>query len=91
MLLLENDFSINFLFQSDGDGDEPMENPEQVRAECLEKFASEDYIMEPGIFNQLKRYAFIKANQEIIILDANLVVPLDLQVFPGRWFTRASY
>jgi len=42
-------------FQSDGDADEPMENPEQVRAECLEKFASKDYIMEPGIFNQLKK------------------------------------
>jgi hypothetical protein len=23
--------------------------------ECLEKFSSPDYIMEPGIFNQLKR------------------------------------
>ncbi|XP_050514431.1 negative elongation factor D isoform X2 [Diabrotica virgifera virgifera] len=36
-------------------GDEP-ENPEQVLAECAEKFSTPDYIMEPGIFSQLKRY-----------------------------------
>ncbi|CAH0547280.1 unnamed protein product [Brassicogethes aeneus] len=36
-------------------GDEP-ENPEQVLQECAEKFSTSDYIMEPGIFSQLKRY-----------------------------------
>lgn len=39
-----------------------MENPEQVRTECLEKFGSEDYIMEPGIFNQLKKYVGLNMN-----------------------------
>ncbi|KAF5276517.1 hypothetical protein FQA39_LY06586 [Lamprigera yunnana] len=37
-------------------GEDNVENPEQVLAECAEKFATPDYIMEPGIFSQLKRY-----------------------------------
>lgn len=36
--------------------DEPMENPQEVISECLSKFCTPDYIMEPGIFTQLKRY-----------------------------------
>lgn len=43
-----------FIFQSEG-GDDNLENPEQVLAECAEKFSTPDYIMEPGIFSQLKR------------------------------------
>lgn len=35
--------------------DEPMENPQEVITECLSKFCTPDYIMEPGIFSQLKR------------------------------------
>lgn len=37
-------------------GDEPMENPQEVITECLSKFSTSDYIMEPGIFSQLKKY-----------------------------------
>lgn len=37
--------------------DEPMENPQEVITECLSKFCTPDYIMEPGIFTQLKRLA----------------------------------
>lgn len=36
--------------------DEPMENPQEVLKECLEKFSTADYIMEPGIFTQLQRW-----------------------------------
>lgn len=32
-----------------------MENPAEVLEECLQTFKTQDYIMEPGIFNQLKR------------------------------------
>lgn len=39
--------------------DEPMENPQEVIEECLSKFCTPDYIMEPGIFTQLKRYVLI--------------------------------
>lgn len=37
-----------------------MENPQEVLRECLEKFSTPDYIMEPGIFSQLKRYKKLK-------------------------------
>jgi len=33
-----------------------VENPQEVLRECLDKFSTPDYIMEPGIFTQLKRF-----------------------------------
>ncbi|GLV33783.1 TH1 [Carabus blaptoides fortunei] len=51
---------------SDG-GDDPMENPAEVLSECAEKFATPDYIMEPGIFAQLKRYFQAGGNPEQVI------------------------
>ncbi|KAG5887037.1 hypothetical protein JTB14_029996 [Gonioctena quinquepunctata] len=41
---------------NESEGGDEVENPELVLAECAEKFATSDYIMEPGIFSQLKRY-----------------------------------
>ncbi|XP_060535337.1 negative elongation factor D [Cylas formicarius] len=41
---------------NESEGAEEAENPEHVLADCAEKFATPDYIMEPGIFSQLKRY-----------------------------------
>ncbi|XKL60091.1 hypothetical protein PGB90_001107 [Kerria lacca] len=43
------------------------ENPQQVLSECLEKFSTPDYIMEPGIFLQLKRYFQAGGNPETVI------------------------
>lgn len=40
--------------QSEG-GEEIVENPAEVLKECAVKFSTSDYIMEPGIFSQLKR------------------------------------
>ncbi len=45
-----------------------LENPEAVLKECLQKFETADYIMEPGIFNQLKRLVFSSAHK-IKLLD----------------------
>jgi hypothetical protein len=36
-----------------------VENPQEVLRECLDKFSTPDYIMEPGIFTQLKRFVQI--------------------------------
>lgn len=44
-----------------------MENPQEVITECLSKFCTPDYIMEPGIFTQLKRLAA----QRHIAIDFN--------------------
>lgn len=52
--------------ESDG-GEEPMDNPQEVLKECLEKFSTPDYIMEPGIFSQLKRYFQAGGNPEQVI------------------------
>lgn len=52
--------------ESEG-GEEPVENPQEVLRECLEKFSTPDYIMEPGIFAQLKRYFQAGGNPEQVI------------------------
>lgn len=44
-----------------------MENPAEVLNECAEKFSTPDYIMEPGIFQQLKRYFQAGGNPEQVI------------------------
>ncbi|KAF6200522.1 hypothetical protein GE061_004965 [Apolygus lucorum] len=48
-------------------GEETMDNPQEVLRECLEKFSTPDYIMEPGIFSQLKRYFQAGGNPEQVI------------------------
>lgn len=40
----------------DGGGEDSFDNPQEILNECLNKFKTPDYIMEPGIFTQLKRY-----------------------------------
>lgn len=52
--------------ESEG-GEEPMESPQEILRECLEKFSTPDYIMEPGIFTQLKRYFQAGGNPEQVI------------------------
>ena len=39
----------------DGNVEDVLENPQDVLKECLNKFTTADYIMEPGIFTQLKK------------------------------------
>jgi len=35
--------------------DQQEESDEVIQSECLQAFSSPDYIMEPEVFNQLKR------------------------------------
>lgn len=66
-LVIINDFGlITYSFQEDA-GEDVIENPEEVLQECLEKFKTPDYIMEPGIFGQLKRYFQAGGNPEQVI------------------------
>lgn len=55
-----------FYYQEDN-GEDVIENPAEVLQECLEKFKTPDYIMEPGIFAQLKRYFQAGGNPEQVI------------------------
>lgn len=68
-------------------GDEPMENPQEVITECLSKFSTSDYIMEPGIFSQLKKYVIIAR-----IFDGNYGLKFESlkQVLSSWWNTRTS-
>lgn len=52
---LRNQLRQNVFSLQNDQTDEPMENPQEVIEECLSKFCTPDYIMEPGIFTQLKR------------------------------------
>lgn len=56
----------NNQYEEEGNED-VIENPEEVLNECLEKFKTPDYIMEPGIFGQLKRYFQAGGNPEQVI------------------------
>ncbi|XP_067836214.1 negative elongation factor C/D [Heptranchias perlo] len=49
--------------EEDGDGEDDAE----VQQECLQKFSSRDYIMEPPIFNTLKRYFQAGGSPEHVI------------------------
>ncbi|XP_066249409.1 negative elongation factor D [Euwallacea similis] len=56
---MEEDYDERHWDNADRDESEVLdesESPEQILADCAVKFATPDYIMEPGIFSQLKRY-----------------------------------
>lgn len=56
----------------DGDAESPLGEDqealvEHIQQECIEKFSSLDFIMEPGIFAQLKRYFQAGGNPEQVV------------------------
>ncbi|XP_077554302.1 negative elongation factor complex member TH1 [Haemaphysalis longicornis] len=56
----------------EGDADSPLGEDqealvERIQQECIEKFSSLDFIMEPGIFAQLKRYFQAGGNPEQVV------------------------
>lgn len=58
---------VTISYFKDDNGEDVIDNPEEVLQECLEKFKTPDYIMEPGIFGQLKRYFQAGGNPEQVI------------------------
>lgn len=55
LIIKFNCFVVNLPLVQADDNDDILENPQETLTQCLEKFSSADYIMEPGIFSQLKR------------------------------------
>ena len=51
--------------------DEGGENPQETLKLCLEKFGSPDFIMEPEIFSQLKKYFQSGGNPEQVLFSSN--------------------
>ncbi|XP_045462012.1 negative elongation factor D [Harmonia axyridis] len=72
---------------TESDPGEELENPEMVLQECAEKFATPDYIMEPGIFTQLKRYFQYRGNplQVIEELSSNYTAVAQMANLIAEW------
>ncbi|XP_063704587.1 negative elongation factor D [Culicoides brevitarsis] len=72
--------------------DEIMENPQEVLSECLEKFSTPDYIMEPGIFTQLKRYFQAGGTPEQVInrLSQNYTAVAQMANLLAEWLIMAG-
>ncbi|ODM91571.1 Negative elongation factor D, partial [Orchesella cincta] len=80
-------------------GGQPMDldsqdilNPQEIQADCLAKFARPDYIMEPGIFNQLKRYFQSGGNPEQVIelLSSNYCAYAQMANLMAEWIISAG-
>lgn len=67
-------------------------NPQEIQADCLAKFARSDYIMEPGIFNQLKRYFQSGGNPEQVIdlLSTNYCAYAQMANLMAEWIISAG-
>ncbi|KAL5277155.1 NELFCD family protein [Megaselia abdita] len=76
----------------DEDNHEPLENPQETLAECLEKFSTPDYIMEPGIFTQLKKYfqAGGTPEQVISLLSENYKAVAQMANLLAEWLILAG-
>ncbi|GAB0100454.1 Negative elongation factor D [Sergentomyia squamirostris] len=74
------------------EGPEHIENPQEVLNECLEKFSTSDYIMEPGIFTQLKRYfqAGGTPEQVINLLSHNYTAVAQMTNLIAEWLITAG-
>uniref|UniRef100_A0A182IAW1 Uncharacterized protein n=1 Tax=Anopheles arabiensis TaxID=7173 RepID=A0A182IAW1_ANOAR len=72
--------------------EEPSENPKAVVSDCLQLFSSVDYIMEPGIFAQLKRYFQAGGTPEQVIntLSANYTAVAQTANLLAEWLIMAG-
>ncbi|KFB41974.1 AGAP000391-PA-like protein [Anopheles sinensis] len=83
----------NNQLEEEADGpEEPLDNPQEVLDECVSKFATSDYIMEPGIFTQLKRYFQAGGTPELVInqLSANYTAVAQMANLLAEWLILAG-
>lgn len=73
-------------------GEDTFDNPQEVLNECLDKFKTPDYIMEPGIFAQLKRYFQAGGNPEQVIelLSKNYTACAQMANLLAEWLILAG-
>lgn len=73
-------------------GEDTLDNPQEVLNECLDKFKTPDYIMEPGIFAQLKRYFQAGGNPEQVIelLSKNYTACAQMANLLAEWLIVAE-
>lgn len=72
--------------------DDEQENEQAVQNECLDMFSGTDYIMEPGVFNQLKRYfsAGGSPKQVIQVLSDNYKAVAQTANLLAEWLIQAG-
>uniref|UniRef100_A0A182J212 Negative elongation factor D n=1 Tax=Anopheles atroparvus TaxID=41427 RepID=A0A182J212_ANOAO len=83
----------NNQLEEEADGpEEPLDNPQEVLDECVSRFATSDYIMEPGIFTQLKRYFQAGGTPELVInqLSANYTAVAQMANLLAEWLIMAG-
>ena len=69
-----------------------IDNPQETLKQCLEKFASPDFIMEPEIFSQLKKYFQSGGNPEQVIdlLSSNYMAVAQMANLMAEWLILAG-
>ena len=75
-------------------GIEPEEeSTEEILETCLKRFASPDFIMEPEIFTQLKRYFQAGGNPEQVIdlLSRNYIAVAQMANLMAEWLILGMY
>ena len=77
--------------EEERDNDEE-ENPEEIRENCLTRFATSDFIMEPEIFTQLKTYFQSGGNPEQVIelLSKNYLAVAQMANLMAEWLILAG-
>ena len=71
---------------------EDAENPQEILNDCLKKFGSSDFIMEPEIFSQLKKYFQAGGNPEQVIdlLSKNYIAVAQMANLMAEWLILAG-
>uniref|UniRef100_A0A182SYJ6 Negative elongation factor D n=1 Tax=Anopheles maculatus TaxID=74869 RepID=A0A182SYJ6_9DIPT len=72
--------------------EDPSENSKAVLNDCLQRFSSVDYIMEPSIFVQLKRYFQAGGTAEHVInqLSSNYAAVAQMANLLAEWLIMAA-
>ena len=69
-----------------------MEDPAIVQLECIGAFSHTDFIMEPGVFNTLKRYFKSGGSPEMVVqlLSDNYVAVAQTANLIAEWLIQAG-
>lgn len=69
----DSDYEHNEAIPEEEEDPDEFKDDETIQKECLEAFGSKDYIMEPGVFKDLKRYfkAGGTPEQVVVLLSEN--------------------
>jgi len=73
-------------------GGQVQEEVQETLKNCLEKFGSQDFIMEPEIFSQLKKYFQAGGNPEQVIdlLSSNYIAVAQMANLMAEWLILAG-